>query len=1019
MERQKKSYIIAQREVNHNPPNSKISIRRTYERNNAPQENNNENRIKQNYYQNNFIHESKMNSSSITASNRYNTKYKIQATDKFVNNNNINNDYNLSNQKKVKPINQLNQTYIKKYTLKGIDKNALQKPKNENSEIDNRAKNFKKIHVNYIDHVNSLHKSVNNKSIEKDKHRFLNNNQNSNNRPITSNVIKNVINIHRPSAKVVENKKIDNNQINSSINKSIRPISSNQNYKNYSELPNGRHAFYYNKDLMKKQEKKRGEEKPETDKSEELKYPEGFLCPECQEIVKIQLNPDSLSINTKCKNGHNNKNIPIKIFLIKNDLNKRSIIKCNVCKKKYEKNLLYYCSCNSIICKNCTNYKPHNMHSQIPYKHKNYVCEKHNKAFASFCNECNKNICKDCITEHDIHKQNIIYFKNIIPKEKDIKNFKKELEKISISKEKFNKEVDLFLESLKLKRDEFIKKMDNFYQIHNDIIDNIKMNNQESLNYENICNINNINLKRNLYDSYLKIENNFNKKGKYLLNLISPEEIEIPKYKIKNEIKDLEIKSNKIIDKKYEIGKEININIFSEKNNKVIKNVNIICKNINNIYINNSSGNIKNINKEQIQEITPNLKDIKIIDNNIINQDDSNQEKIKHNGNTKTKVKAPKISKKFEITQKIESCEQQCENKDERCITSFTILKNNRIVFTFKGGIIKFYEFEKKDNNIQLKELLRLEEDEYCFNYAIELQDGNIAACSEDGTVKIIQLFLDENKENSNEKYKIKQIIKEMNDDPIYTIKELENQNLVLGCWQNILLYQKSGEYELINKIKMRKNDISNEYTFSILEISPNEIIASHSESKTLSGHNFNNYEYYCIKNVESNENNNILCKFQDKRDIVFVAFDKGINIVSIIKKSLIQKIILNEIISSLCPIEMNVIINDKNEKVWGLMLGAKRRIFGEKVNYAYSMLQIGFNLNEKDKGTVSDNDKKEIDWKIISRKDRIHYYDITNLQNSIFNKNKETMEIIENKDEQWIFTSGNEDKLFKIWKFN
>ena len=99
-------------------------------------------------------------------------------------------------------------------------------------------------------------------------------------------------------------------------------------------------------------------------------------------------------------------------------------------------------------------------------------------------------------------------------------------------------------------------------------------------------------------------------------------------------------------------------------------------------------------------------------------------------------------------------------------------------------------------------------------------------------------------------------------------------------------------------------------------------------------------------------------------------------------------------------------------------MLGAKRKIFGEKVNYAYSMLQIGFNLNEKDEGILTDDDKKDIEYKIISRKDRIHYYDITNLQNSLWGKNKDSLKILENKDEQWIFSSGNEDKLIKIWKF-
>ena len=285
-------------------------------------------------------------------------------------------------------------------------------------------------------------------------------------------------------------------------------------------------------------------------------------------------------------------------------------------------------------------------------------------------------------------------------------------------------------------------------------------------------------------------------------------------------------------------------------------------------------------------------------------------EKAEINGNKinkeKPKEKNKTILTKFEVIQKIENCDKLLDKKDDRCITSFALLKNNRIVITFKGGIIKFYEFTKINEEILLIELARLEEDEYCFNYAIELQDKNVAACSEDGTVKIMKLFFDEKKENIEEKIKIIQIINEMNKDPIYIIKELENQNLVLGCWKNILVYQKASEYELINKIKI------NEYTFSILEISPNEIIASHSESKTLTGHNFENYKFYSIKNIESNENTNIICKYNNKRDIIFVAFDKGINIVSIVKKILIKKIILNEIISSLCPIEMEVDLGEE-----------------------------------------------------------------------------------------------------------
>ena len=115
----------------------------------------------------------------------------------------------------------------------------------------------------------------------------------------------------------------------------------------------------------------------------------------------------------------------------------------------------------------------------------------------------------------------------------------------------------------------------------------------------------------------------------------------------------------------------------------------------------------------------------------------------------------------------------------------------------------------------------------------------------------------------------------------------------------------------------------------------------------------------------------------------------------------------------------MEVNFGDKNgnKKIFGILLGAKRKIYGEKVNYAYSMLQLGFNVEKE--GIIDDEeDGKGIEYKTISRKDRIHYYDVTNLQNSFFDKNKESLTMIENKEQQWIFTSGNEDKLFEIWKF-
>ena len=1007
-----KQISIYKNEIYNNIPNRKILLinQQKAAKNISSEEE--QNILNQNNaYKNGMIYKSKkMQDNSSIVYNKYNVKNQGQFFKKSGNNNdnnNINNDSSIKNINKKhlyqKEKNIINKIDNKNNFIENLEKNNFFKEKNEMDLNRQRMgifnNNNMKFKLHNSNNLNPQTENLKNRSLKSAKYKeiYLNNN----------NANKNFVNFNIPFSKIPEKKDNDINQNSDPILKINRPISNNNNY---FKSQNGEHSFNYNK-----RDSKQLQENKEKEKPNEIIYPESFQCFTCQENVKITINPDSLVISTFCKNGHYHKNIPINEFMIKYYLTKNGHIQCHLCKKNYEqKQLLFYCSCDSIICKNCLNNKIHNAHSHIPYILKNYFCISHKNPFMSFCKKCYKNLCNGCINEHIEHKKNIVYFKNILPKNEEIRAYKYGLEKIKMSKEKFNKDMDNFLESLKEKRNEFNKKVDNFIQVQKDIID--KINNKEIFNYENIINARNINFDHNLFDNYLKLENNFNKQGKFLLNLLFPEDNQIPEYKITNEIKKLEIKGNKIVKRKYEINIEIDINIFNENKNDKKKNFNIICKNINNIFINNSLGNDKT--KEKSQNISPKLKVIKNIDNNIFDNNTNYpiKEEIKHNnGNTKSKEKSKekeKTTKKFEVIQKIENCEKKFEKKEERCITSFALLKNNRIVFTFKGGIIKFYEFTQKNGEVLLIELIRLEEDEYCFNYVIELQDFNVAACSEDGTVKIMQLLFDEKKENIEEKIKIIQVINEMNSDPIYIIKELENQSLVLGCWKNILVYQKAAEYELVNKIKM------DEYTFSILEISPNEIIASHSDSKTLTGHNLQKYQFFTIKNIESNENNNILCKYQNKRDIIFVAFDKGINIVSIVKKILIKKIILNEIISSLCPIEMEVDVGNESKKIWGLMLGAKRQIFGENVNYAYSMLQIGFNLNEKDQGNFGDDDNKNIDYKIISRKDRIHYYDINNLQNSIWNKNKDDFDFIENKDEQWLFSSGYEDKIIKILKF-
>ena len=878
---------------------------------------------------------------------------------------NIYDKHNEYNNKEVNQNETDNNKNIQNFFNNTSNSNVYHKKKLNNN---NNIGNINKLKIN-TQHMNDSSNLSKNNNIINGKSNYNNNNNNSNSK-----------NIIQKKGNMSIDKRKEFNKLN------IKKINEN----------------LMNKELEKIKEKERSEESDI--------ITENYLCYKCNGNIFIKLNLDKLLVITTCKNCKEEKVFPIKVFNMRNPL-KKDIV-CDACRNTFLPKHLYYCSCSKNICGQCK--KKHKTHFQVLLSEKCYYCTKHGKKYTSYCTNCNKDICHECLHEHNKHYSNIEDFESILPQEKDIKMCKYNMEKMRQNKINFDKKNDIFFEAFKNKRNNFDQNFEDLMKLQNYLIN--KMNNKEIINYEDIKNFKELNklyiqLKKSVIQNYLDIYNNFVSEGKFLINLFAGNDIEKDEKKENIIIKsnNLKILSNK---KKLEntISKSENFTIL--KNNKNMNNnKNLVYKNKNNANINDNNKNIQS----KFNEVQKKKYLVKTESNN-----DNNNINIKSKDSSKESNLRPYVEEKITVLDKIENCKSKHDSRDERCITSFAILRNNRILITFKGGIIKIYEFERNykspsdinnPNEIQLKEILRLEEDEYCFNYGIEFKDGNLGVCSEDGTVKIIKLFFDE-KPNSKEKYKIIQRIEEKNQDPIYIIKELTNENFVLGCWRNILVYQKANEYELINKIFI------GDYTFSILELSPNEIISNHTEIKALTVHNLNNYDTYTINNIESNENNNIICKYDNKNDIVFVAYNKGINIVSIINKCLIKKIDIKEEITGLCPMEMTLYIgDDKTKNIFGLLCGAKRKIYGENVNFAFSLLQIGFNINNKDKGEINVKDNKDIKIEIISRKDRIHYYDIVDIQNSIFSKNNNTLKINENKNEQWIFSTGKEDKKLRIWK--
>ena len=853
--------------------------------------------------------------------NIYYDNHKNLTNDK---NNNKNNNKEKSNEKKDKNNGGIKLGNNTNLNLGNEHEDEINNDNDENISAENKTILIKK-NKNYIKNNN-----INNNIPNNDQIKDITQNNNNN--------IKNNINDkNNTQAKIMHQKEI--NKIKELNNKDL-----DQKIINKSELD-------------KKEEKEKKEKNVE-----KVNILENYLCFNCKEKAYIKLNQKNFTVDMKCVNGHIQGDIPIKEFISKNELNKKK--HCQEClKDKISIDELYYCFCKKTICSKCKSEKKHNSHSQIKLSQKYNFCLKHKNEYKCFCLQCNKNICYECFNDHNNHLEFILDFENELPKEKEISKTKFNLDKIKVYKKEFDNKFDTFIEILKNKKKEYDQNFEEFIKIQNNIVNRIE--NKESLSYEDIDNYSNLKLIDNDKDKIFDFLNNyeFTQEGRLLIDILGRDNSE------KNNTN--------------------NINNYNNPNKQ------------NNIYKNNNKFGDKNqLNsyKDQNRKFERNNKT-----NNYSNYN-----------NYKNEIKNKALDK-------IENCTKILNKKEDKCITCFAILRNNRIVISFKSGILKFYELQKKNNilginipftseEVQMKEILCLEEEEYCFNYCIELSNGDVAVCSEDSTLKIIKLFFDE-ETNNNEKYKIIQKIEERDRNPIYIIKELVNKNLVLGCWRNILVYQKANTYELINKI------IIDDYTFALLELSPNEIFSAHSNSKTLTIHNLNNYEIDLFENIESNENNNILCKYNNQNDIVFVAYNTGINIVSIIKKCLIQKILIFNPITGLCPMMFNYDIgNGKKEKFFGLLCGEKEKISGQRVNYTYNLVQIGFNLNGKDRGII-DNKDKNVFYETISKKQLIHYYDITNIQNSLFCKNNNTLKISKNKEEQFIFTSGYEDKTINIWK--
>ena len=145
----------------------------------------------------------------------------------------------------------------------------------------------------------------------------------------------------------------------------------------------------------------------------------------------------------------------------------------------------------------------------MDYSQRNYICDKHNEKYDSYCNICKKNLCLICSSEHNI-KHNNIYFKDIIS-QIDYNQFDILKTNIEIMKD----EIDYLIEKL----NEVKEGIDIYYNISTTFINN---NNIKNRNYQSLINLKNISSATkdiNMDIQNIIKENNENNKFKTIMEI--------------------------------------------------------------------------------------------------------------------------------------------------------------------------------------------------------------------------------------------------------------------------------------------------------------------------------------------------------------------------------------------------------------------------------------------------------------------------------------------------------------------
>ena len=348
----------------------------------------------------------------------------------------------------------------------------------------------------------------------------------------------------------------DSKNINNDINNLINNIES-ENIINKERISNISNINNDNNDEN---------EKEIVNNLEKIKI-EKIICPECEEIPKLEIDHEHYKIKSVCPNEHLIEDSITNYIKRSNEKLSKSI-ECSKCKTKMselknKENDMYKCNCKKYICINCKEnhekIKEDNMeHNLIEYNEKDFkcTCSKSLEDYTFFCNNCHKNLCPICEAEHP-REHNIYDYSDEILSEEEINAKSKKLEEQEAIIKDFIIKLDDLIKRLVDKINQLKKTLKAHLAINKYIITKFDRSATNKQMIENIRKINfkisdkiidfkNLNIKREreLINILLCIFDNQDNKVKYNINLPNYQKsrscsiTDINKYKNNDKLKD-------------------------------------------------------------------------------------------------------------------------------------------------------------------------------------------------------------------------------------------------------------------------------------------------------------------------------------------------------------------------------------------------------------------------------------------------------------------------------------------------